>query len=165
MRNIKQIIFSLLDTVIKVVIIAFAVSMIYRYTLQAYDYGYRVFAEPPVSAGEGRTISIEVKQGENVKSLGEDLQQKGLIRDGRLFYFQELLSEYHGMIHPGIYDLSTSMTVDEMLQVMSSDDEEAMESEEEMYVPEVGTVEDDSEDEMQDMEMDLQEDDAEASEE
>ena len=36
------------------------------------------------------------------------LQDKGLIRDAGLFRIQELLSENHGKIQPGIYDLSTT---------------------------------------------------------
>ena len=47
------------------------------------------------------------------------LEEKGLIRDGRLFMIQELLSEHHGKIQPGIYDLNTAMTSQEMLAVMS----------------------------------------------
>ena len=34
---------------------------------------------------------------------------------------QELLSEDHGKIQPGIYDLSTAMTAQEMMAVMAAD--------------------------------------------
>ena len=44
---------------------------------------------------------------------------KGLISDAKLFWLQERLSEYHGMIQPGTYDLSTNMTPDEMIQIMA----------------------------------------------
>ena len=55
------------------------------------------------------------------------LEEKGLIEDARLFVVQELLSAYHGEILPGIYDLSTSMTAEEMLAVMSTPTEETKE--------------------------------------
>lgn len=125
--DIKQIIGSIVETFIKIVAVVFVVMFVYNTAIKAYDYGYRVFAEEPVTFGEGRTISIYVKSGDSVKDIGENLQEKGLIRDANLFYIQELLSEYHGMIMPGIYDLNTSMKVEEMLEIMTADYVEAEE--------------------------------------
>lgn len=122
--DIKQLIASTIETVIKIVLVIFLVRFVYGAALKAYDYGYRVFAEEPVSAGEGRTISIYVQDGDSVKDIGQNLEEKGLIRDANLFFVQELLSEHHGKINPGIYDLSTSMTADDMLAVMAAELEE-----------------------------------------
>lgn len=119
--DIKQIIGSLVETCIKIVAAVFIIMFVYNTAIKAYDYGYRVFAEEPMTFGEGRTISIYVKSEDSVKAIGENLQEKGLIRDANLFYIQELLSEYHGKIMPGIYDLNTSMKVEEMLEIMTSD--------------------------------------------
>lgn len=119
--DIKQLIGSVVETVIKIAAVVFLVSFVYDTAVKAYDYGYRVFAEEPVTVGEGRTISISVGAGDSVKDIGKNLEEKGLIRDANLFFVQELLSEYHGKIIPGIYDLNTSMTNDEMLEIMSSE--------------------------------------------
>lgn len=125
--DIKQIIGSLVETCIKIVAAVFIIMFVYNTAIKAYDYGYRVFAEEPMTFGEGRTISIYVKSEDSVKAIGENLQEKGLIRDANLFYIQELLSEYHGKIVPGIYDLNTSMKVEEMLEIMTADYVEAEE--------------------------------------
>ena len=125
--DIKQIIVSIVETCIKIVAAVFIVMFVYNTAIKAYDYGYRVFAEEPMTFGEGRTISIYVKSEDSVKDIGETLQEKGLIRDANLFFIQELLSEYHGMIVPGIYDLNTSMKVEEMLEIMTADYVEAEE--------------------------------------
>lgn len=119
--DIKQLIGSVVETVIKIAAVVFLVSFVYDTAVKAYDYGYRVFAEEPVTVGEGRTISISVGAGDSVKDIGKNLEEKGLIRDANLFFVQELLSEYHGKIIPGIYDLNTSMTNEEMLEIMSSE--------------------------------------------
>lgn len=119
--DIKQLIGSLVETCIKIVAAVFIIMFVYNTAIKAYDYGYRVFAEEPMTYGEGRTISIYVKSENSVKDIGEKLQEKGLIRDAKLFYVQELLSEYHGKIQPGIYDLNTSMKVEEMLEIMAAD--------------------------------------------
>ncbi|MCM1264255.1 MAG: endolytic transglycosylase MltG [Butyrivibrio sp.] len=118
--DIKQIIGSILETCIKIAAVIFVVMFVYNTSIKAYDYGYRVFAEEPMTFGEGRTISIYVKSEDSVKDIGVNLQEKGLIRDANLFYVQELLSEYHGKIQPGIYDLNTSMKPEEMIAVMSA---------------------------------------------
>ena len=51
------------------------------------------------------------------------LQERGLIEDEKLFVVQEFLSAYHNEILPGIYDLNTNMTAEQMLEVMSTPEE------------------------------------------
>lgn len=122
--NIKQVVASVIETIIKVVLVVVLVMFVYDKAIQAYDYGYRVFAEKPMTTGDGRIISISVEPGDSAKEIGKNLEEKGLIRDGNLFFIQELLSEYHGLLNPGIYDLNTSMTSDEMMAVMSAEPKE-----------------------------------------
>ena len=47
--NVKNLIGTVLDTIIRIVLIVGVVVYTYRYAMQAYDFGYRVFAEEPVS--------------------------------------------------------------------------------------------------------------------
>ena len=108
----------------------FAVSYILKMATAAYDYGFRVFTEEPVSLGEGRTISVSVEAPVSVKDVGKMLEERGLIRDANLFVIQELVSEDHGKIQPGIYDLSTTMTAQEMVEVMAADAPDEDEEEE-----------------------------------
>jgi len=116
------------------ILFLFLCSLIYKGALMAYDYGYRVFTESPVSVGEGRTISVEIKDGQSALDIGKMLKQKGLIRDERIFFIQETLSEYRGKEVPGIYDLSTAMTAQEMLAIICPETD--------------GEVQDDSKDEI-----------------
>ena len=122
--NIKYIIGSIVEMVIKIVVFIFIAMFVVRTATAAYDYGFRVFAEKPIDVGEGRTISVSIGSTDSAKEVGEMLQQRGLIRDANLFRIQELLSENHGMIQPGIYDLSTAMTAQEMLAVIAAEPEE-----------------------------------------
>ncbi len=119
--SIKEIIGSTLELIIKAAVLVFAVTYIMRVSTTAYDYGYRIFTEKPVSLGEGRIISVSVEDPVSVMEIGTMLEERGLIRDAKLFVMQELLSENHGKIQPGIYDLSTAMTAEEMLDVMAAD--------------------------------------------
>lgn len=119
--NVKEMIGSAMELIVKVMVLAFAVTYIVRAAGAAYGYGYRIFTEQPVSIGEGRIISVEVKDPVSVSEVGRMLEERGLIRDANLFVLQEMLSENHGKIQPGIYDLSTAMTAEEMLDEMAAD--------------------------------------------
>lgn len=110
--------------VCKAVVLIAAVCVIYRGALLAYDYGYRIFTEPAVSSGEGRTITVAITGDMSPSDIGKLFEEKGLVRDGRLFSLQYYLSEYKEDAKPGIYELSTAMTAEEMMEVMASSTEE-----------------------------------------
>lgn len=119
-----NIILSVVGAIIRAAVIVLAVYAIYRGALLCYDYGYRIFTEPAVSAGEGRTVTVAVTEDMSASDLGHLLENKGLIRDSRLFVLQYYLSEYLKDVKPGIFELSTSMTVEEMMEVMSQGEED-----------------------------------------
>lgn len=127
--NLKYVIGATAQIIIKVALFAYIIIHILRWATAAYDYGYRVFTEPPMSFGDGRIISVYVENDSSALDVGEMLQEKGLIRDGRLFMIQELLSEHHGSIQPGIYDLNTNMTAQEILEVIAQEPEADEETE------------------------------------
>ena len=126
-RDIKQLVVSVIETVIKIAIGVFIVMFVFDAAVKAYDYGYRVFAEEPMTYGDGRTISISVTTEDSVKDVGENLEEKGLIRDANLFLIQVILSECYGKINPGIYDLNTSMKTNEMIEILTEEKEEETE--------------------------------------
>lgn len=118
----SQIIGTVLDAVIKIVAIVVVVMFTYKYALEAYDFGYRVFAEEPVSSAEAaKTISISITEDATVMDIGEVLEEKGLIKNARLFWVQELLSGHHDELRPGIYELSSDMTSDEMIKIITAE--------------------------------------------
>lgn len=118
--NVKYLIGAVVEAIIKVVVIAAIAMFVFRASTEAYNFGYKVFADEPVSASGGRTITVGIAESAGIKDIAEMLQEKGLIADAKLFVVQELLSAYHGKIQPGIYDLNTSMTAEEMLAVLST---------------------------------------------
>lgn len=124
----KYLIATVVETIIKVVVIAAVIVFVFRGATKAYEFGYRVFADQPVSASGGRTITVSVEESASLKEIAKMLEERGLIEDANLFIMQELLSAYHGKIIPGIYDLSTDMTAGEMLEIMATPSEEKAES-------------------------------------
>ena len=130
--NIKEIIGSVFSTAVKIVLAFLVVMFVRKYALMAYNYGYRIFTEPPVTVtGDGTTVAVSIGEDISTREIGKILESKGLIRDANLFLLQELVSEYHGKILPGKYELNTTMTADEMIEIMACV-EKAPESEEEL---------------------------------
>jgi len=116
---------GLLLTLFHLSLVVIAVILIRDYAVKCYEYGYRIFKEPPVTTvGEGKTISITISDGGTPKNLGEILESKGLIRDSKLFILQYFCSEYKKDLKAGTYELSSTMTVEEMFAVMAGEYEE-----------------------------------------
>ena len=118
--NGKYLVGAVVEAIIKAIVLVVVIMFVFRAATSAYEFGYKVFADKPISQSEGRTITVGVAEDADIKDVAQMLEEKGLIEDARLFQVQELLSGYHNKIRPGIYDLSTSMTAEEMLAVMST---------------------------------------------
>lgn len=116
----KQIILAVLGMIFRVAVTIIVVVFVYRAALMAYDYGYRIFRETPVSAAPGIDMQVEITVGKSPLQIGELLEQRGLIRDSKLFYIQYLLSKYKDELQPGSYVLNTSMTMEEMMGVIAA---------------------------------------------
>lgn len=119
--KVDKMVMKTINTVLKVVLAVVVVMFVYKGATLAYDYGYRVFAEEPVDVAPGLDMDIVVEEGMGPKEIGMMLENKGLIKDGTLFYLQNILSKYKGDLKSGTYTLNTSMTTEEMMAVISGE--------------------------------------------
>lgn len=116
----SNLIVAVLGAIFRVVVAIAAVYIIYQGAILCYNYGYRIFTEPAVSAGEGRTVTVAITDDMSPKEIGQLFENKGLVRDARLFMLQYYLSEYVKDVKPGVFELSTSMTAEEMMEAMTA---------------------------------------------
>ncbi len=116
----KQFIVSIATAAVKIVTLVLIVRFVIGAATEAYDFGYRIFSEEPVSGEPGIVYSVELTEETTPKQVAQALEDYGLIRDKDLFYVQYLLSPHKGELMPGNYELSTAMTAEQMLEVMSS---------------------------------------------
>ena len=114
-----NIIAAVFGVIFRVVVAILVVYAIYRGAVVCYDYGYRIFTEPAMTVGEGRTVTVAVTEDMSALEIGKLFESKGLIRDSKLFVLQYYLSEFRKNVKPGTFDLSTSMTVEEMMEAMT----------------------------------------------
>lgn len=89
----------------------------------AFDFGYRVFTEPPMEEEPGHNVSVTIEESMDGGEIGKELEAKGLVRSASLFQIQLSLSAYVEKILPGTYVLNTSMTAKEMMVEMSTPQE------------------------------------------
>lgn len=106
--------------IIKVAVLLLVVYYTYQGAMICYDYGYRVFAEPAIAAGEGWTVTVTVTEDMSPLDIGKLFESKGLVRDARLFMLQYYFSEHLKDVKPGTFELSTAMTAEEMMAVMAA---------------------------------------------
>ena len=123
--NAKKIALGFLDLAVKAAFVIIVIMLISKYAKIAYSYGYQIFNQSAVSSGTGRTVSFTVGSGDDVDTIADNLAGLGLIKDKTLFKLQERFSEYHEKEKPGTYELSTAMTPEEMLTIMSGGQEGA----------------------------------------
>ncbi|MFI3176546.1 MAG: aminodeoxychorismate lyase [Eubacteriales bacterium] len=109
----------ILVTIGKIAVVVGLVYLVYRISITSYDFGYRILNEPPMSSSD-ITVEVVITEAQSVMEIGEMLEEKRLIQDARIFYFQEWFSKYHDDILPGTYELSPSMTGDEMVEIMAA---------------------------------------------
>lgn len=119
-----NIIGAVAGVIVKVVVVILGVYYTYQGAMICYNYGYRVFAELPMSAGEGRTVTVTVTKEMSPLDIGRLFESRGLVRDARLFMLQYYFSEHLKDVKPGTFELNTAMTAEEMMEVMASSAEE-----------------------------------------
>ena len=99
------------------------VCALYYVGLSSYSFGYRVYTEPAVSSGNGQSMLVQVTEDMSLKDLAEVLEEKGLIRDARLFELQATLCKFEPKM--GNYTLKTSMTPSQMMEAMTPTKEDS----------------------------------------
>lgn len=119
--KIDKMVLRTVTIVLKAVFTVLVVMFVYKGAMLAYDYGYRVFAEEPVDSAPGWDMDVTIEEGMDAKAIGQLLESKGLIKDGTLFYLQNILSKYKDDLKAGEYVLNTSMTTEEMMAVLSGE--------------------------------------------
>lgn len=117
----RDLVFRIFKACIAIAIAMVICMFVYRTAAKAYDFGFRIFSEEPMTAEPGYTMSVAIVEGKSAMEIGQILEDKGLIESAYLFYIQEKLSDYHDKLQPGIYELSTAMTPVEMMAIMASE--------------------------------------------
>ncbi len=126
--ELNKFLFRFISVAFKIMIALFVIAATVKLGGIGYDFGYRVFTESAIDKEPGKDVLVQVREDTSARELGKTLEEKGLVRDGNLFFLQLKLSAYSKRILPGVYTLNTSMTAKDMMVVMSTEESESTES-------------------------------------
>ena len=126
--DLNKFLFRFISVAFKIMIALFVIAATVKLGGIGYDFGYRVFTESAIDKERGKDVLVQVREDTSARELGKTLEEKGLVRDGNLFFLQLKLSAYSKRILPGVYTLNTSMTAKDMMVVMSTEESESTES-------------------------------------
>ena len=116
--DVKQLLGAIGAMLVKIVLSAAAIIIVFKLAVAAYDFGFNLFADIPMDEGEGRTVSVVISENQDTMDIAKMLEEKGLIRDAKMFFVQEKLSDYKDQTVSGTYELNTAMSIEEMLAVI-----------------------------------------------
>lgn len=116
-----------LNTLFYVLVIYLVVQL----STEAYSFSYQIFGNVAVDEAPGRDREIQIKKGESTMDVSTKLELNRLVKDKNAFYLKAKFKEVS--IMPGTYLLNSSMTYDEILDVItdisnSLEPEEALET-------------------------------------
>ena len=146
MRKVLSTIGVIIDTMGSLIIyamIALAVLFMAGQAKHYYGVGYGVFSQQSKDApGTGKVVLFTVEEGVSTTRLAEQLDAEELVESAQQFIIQERVSDYAGKYVPGTYALSSEMTTEEIMRVISGTEvsrfAEELETEEQKE-PEAGT--------------------------
>ena len=105
------------SAVFKLALTMAVVSFVLLLSVKAYYFGRSVFDEKAGVAENPLTVTVEVKKGEGVRQVAEELEAEGLIDSALTFVVQKYF--YGSILLPGTYKLNSNMTGKDILDVLS----------------------------------------------
>lgn len=127
--DVNKALFSFIKVAFSVMVALLVIYGAIKLCTVAYDYGCRLYTEPAMEEEPGKDVLVQIKEDMPNREIAELLQEKGLVRDSRLFYVQLTLSGYKDSIVPGVYTLNTSMEPRELMAALSPETETETETE------------------------------------
>ena len=125
----RRILTGILLFVVKVLLAVVIAVGIYHLGEYAYYFGHSIYDNATVSDPPGRDVAVVIPEGSSIGQVAKLLEAKGLIRDEKVFRVQERLSKYHGQLKAGNYVLNTSQNAEEMLAVITGNEDDLSENE------------------------------------
>ena len=120
LRTTIGVIVDTLGSLIIYVLIAAAILFMAGQAKHYYEVGYGVFSQQGKGAkGTGKVVQFTVEEGTTATGLAEKLEEAGLVESARLFLIQERVSDYAGQYVAGTYALSSEMTTEDIMKVIS----------------------------------------------
>lgn len=90
----------------------------------SYRLAYQVFSNPVCDKYATSYHTVVISEGEDSRSVVQELEKKGVVKDWEIAYLRLQVSPYKGKLKPGTYQVTASMQMDTIFAVLSQDTKE-----------------------------------------
>lgn len=102
--------------------VAIALGLIYL-GQTTYYYTHAVFGNQAYEEAPGKKVKVTISEEVSGKELSKVLEQNGLIEDALVFQLQMKMAGFGETVEADTYELNTSMTPNELIEILSGADE------------------------------------------
>lgn len=108
---------AILRTLLNIIFYIVIVVLVIYTSKTVYNFAYQLYGHVSVDTEPGKDIPFLIKKGESTMDVARKLELNRLIVDKNSFYLKAKLEEQ--VIKPGVYELNTSMSYTEILEIIT----------------------------------------------
>ena len=106
---------------LKVAVLALVVLGIIYLGQTAFRYTHAVFSDAAFEEAPGKDLVLTVSEDTDAGKLADVLEKNGIIEDAAVFRIQMKVADFDETVKAGTYHLNTSMTPNEIFQVLAEE--------------------------------------------
>jgi len=107
----------ILRLLLNIIFFIFVIMLVIYGSRAAFNFTYQLYGPVTVDEQPGRTVYIEIKKGESTMEVARKLELYRVITNKYSFYLKTKLQSE--VIMPGKYEVNSSMTYDDILDVIT----------------------------------------------
>jgi UPF0755 protein len=116
-NEINKVTGTIISVAGKLIFYAVVVLLLVEGCTRGYAFGHAIFYPTAMEAAPGTDKVVTITDGQSAGDVASMLRSRGLIDSELILQIQKRFYEYE--FHPGTYELNTSMTSKEILQVLN----------------------------------------------
>ncbi len=119
---VRRMSMTIISASIKILIAVIVLMGLYYAGVKGFEFGTSIFSPTAMEEAPGTVVNVTFDEVTDGMEAGKLLEEEGLIEDWLVFFIQSKLYGYD--IAAGSYELNTSMTSEEILEVIGFEKED-----------------------------------------
>lgn len=121
-RRILKGIMATIQVLVNIIVYTVLIIAIVKITSWTYHFSYQIYGNVTAESAPGRDVTVEIKEQEGTMEIASDLYEEGAVIDKYSFFIRmKLTTGKKRPILPGTYTLNTSMTYEEILDILTKE--------------------------------------------